>query len=167
MSQEQEIEVRRATREDVPAIAALVREASRSPVEADEAVALDWLFGKGLLVAVREGVLLGVTAWQAENLVAVTDVFQVSPRYLPSEIGERLLGVVESEAETLMCEANVVVLPSWTPEALRTLLRRQGYELRRLDDLHRIWREVLAGFAGDERDLMVKRLRDRMVMVPL
>jgi N-acetylglutamate synthase-like GNAT family acetyltransferase len=167
MSQEQAIEVRRATREDVAAIAALVREASESRNQSDEAEVLDWLFGKGVLVAIQEGVLLGMTAWQAENLVAVTDVFQVSPAHLPSEAGERLLEVVETEARTLMCEANVVVLPAWTPEALRALLQRQGYEPRPLDDLHRIWREVLRGFVSDDRDVMVKRLRDRMVMVPM
>jgi N-acetylglutamate synthase-like GNAT family acetyltransferase len=161
-----EIEVRRATREDVAAIAALVREVSQSRMQANEAEVLDWLFGKGLLVAVREGALVGVAAWQAENLVAVTDVFHVSPRPW-HKAGERLLRVVESEAETLMCEANIVVLPSWTPEALRAFMQGQGYELRPLDDLHRIWREVLAGFVDDERDLMVKQLRDRMVMVPV
>jgi hypothetical protein len=66
-----------------------------------------------------------------------------------------------------MCEANVVVLPELASQAARALLQQQGYEQRSMDELHRIWREVLGDFAGDGLELMVKQLRDRMVMVPL
>lgn len=162
-----EIQVRRAKRGDLAAIAALVQKATHSRVQVGEADVIDWLFSKGLWVAIQGDSLVGVAAWQAENLLSVTDVLHVSPARLQTEAGGRLLETLETEANVLMCEANVVVLPTWISEAVRTFLQAQGYEPRQFRDLHRIWREVLSEFVADDSDLMVKRLRERMVMVPL
>jgi N-acetylglutamate synthase-like GNAT family acetyltransferase len=161
------IQVRRAGRGDLSAIAALVRKASRSKLDVDEADVLEWLFGKGLVVAVEGDTVVGVAAWQAENLLSVTDVFQVAPAKVRDTAGAQLLEAVEDEANVLMCEANVLLLPPWTPNSVRIFLQKQGYEPKNFAELHRIWREVLGDFVGDEPDLMVKRLRDRMVMVPI
>jgi GNAT superfamily N-acetyltransferase len=127
----------------------------------------EWLFSKGLWVATEGDTLVGVAAWQAENLLSVTDVFHVSPTKLRTGIGTRLLETIEAEADTLMCEANIVLIPVRAAEALHTFLQDQGYEAKEFDELHRIWREVLSDFAAQDSDLMVKRLRDRMVMVPI
>lgn len=159
--------VRRARRSDLASIADLVRKATRSRLEVDEAAVREWLFGKGLWVAEQDGSLVGVAAWQAENLVAVTDVFQVSPARMRGAAGGQLLATIEAEANVLMCEVNVVVLPEWTSKAMRGFLHKQGYEPKRLEELHRIWRQVLGDFVGDNQDLVVKRLRERMVMVPI
>ena len=159
------IEIRRARRGDIPAIVALVNKAAQRLVE--EAEALDWLFGKGLLVAVQGNQVVGVATWQAENLVSVTDLFHVYPAKLRSPAGSRLLSTIESEANVLMCEANVITLPSHTSKAMRAFLRRQGYEPKAFQELHRIWREVLGEFVGSQPDLMVKRLREKMVMAPI
>jgi N-acetylglutamate synthase-like GNAT family acetyltransferase len=161
------IEIRRAGREDLAAIADLVHKATQSRVSVDEAEVMEWLFSKGLMVAVQGGSLVGVAAWQAENLVSVTDLFYVSPARLRDRAGGALLESIEAEANTLMCEANVVVLPSWTLKAVRAFFQQQGYELADFEELHRIWREVLDEFVTNEMDLLVKRLRDRMVMVPI
>lgn len=161
------IKVRRAKRDDVAAIAALVREADQSRVEADEAEVMEWLFSKGLWVATQGDSLVGVAACQTENLVSVTDVFHVSPAQLWTSAGSRLLETIEGEASTLMCEANVVLVPAGSSEAIHTCLKREGYEPKEFEELHRIWREVLSDFVTDELGLMVKRLRDRMVMVPI
>jgi len=162
-----EIEVRRARRGDVPAIAALVQKATRSKVQVDEAEVMDWLFGKGLLVAAEGDSLVGVAAWQAENLLSATDVFYVRPARLLAKAGGGLLAAIEAEANVLMCEANVLLLPAGTSNAARTFLQQQGYEPRKFEELHRIWREVLSELATGEQELMVKRLRERMVMAPI
>lgn len=160
-------QIRRAKLQDLGGITRLAREASPSKGQVDEAEVTEWLFSKGVWVAIRDDSLVGVAAWQAENLLAVTDVFHVAPAEYWIEAGRQLLETIEGEAHTLMCEANVVLLPALAPEAARTLLQRQGYERKTRDDLHRIWREVLSDFAGDELEIMVKRLRDRMVMMPI
>lgn len=163
----EEIEVRRAGRGDLAAIAALVRKATRSKLRVDETEVMEWLFSKGLWVAVAGGSVVGAAACQTENLVSVTDVFYVSPARFRARAGSQLLAAIEAEVNTLMCEANVLVLPGWTSKAVRAFLQKQGYEPKEFQDLHRIWREVLGEFVAEGTDLMVKRLRERMVMVPI
>jgi N-acetylglutamate synthase-like GNAT family acetyltransferase len=159
--------IRRARRSDLAAIANLVRRATRCRVEAGETQVREWLFSKGLWVAEQGGTLVGVVAWQAENLVSVTDLFYVSPARLRRTVGKRLLEIIESEGKVLMCEANAMVLPAWTSMAVRRFLQKQGYEPAAFEELHRIWREVLGEFVAEDQDLMIKRLRERMVMVPV
>ena len=164
------IEVRRARRGDVPGIVTLVRQATQGKHPVEEAEALGWLFGKGLMVATdgTNGVrVVGVAAWQAENLLSVTDLFYVHPAKLRAEAGGRLLAAIEAEANVLMCEANVMILPPGTSKAVRTFLSKQGYEPKTYQELHRIWREVLSEFVAGQPDLMVKRLREKMIMVPI
>jgi N-acetylglutamate synthase-like GNAT family acetyltransferase len=164
----EEIQIRRAKREDLAGIASLVQEASQSKVQVDEAGVMEWLFSKGLWVAIQEeDSVVGVAACQTENLVSVTDSFYLSAPPQLEEAGIRLLEAIEAEVNTLMCEVNVVVLPAWIQEDVRTVLRDQGYEAKTFDELHRIWREVLSEFVAGDMDLMVKRLRERMVMVPI
>lgn len=160
-------QLRRARMGDVAAIISLVEKATQSRIRLDEAQATEWLFGKGLWLVLSDDTLVGVAAWQAENLVSVTDAFYVFPVQMLDEVGGRLLKTIEAEASTLMCEINVVLLPLWVPVAMRTFLHQQGYESKSFEELHRIWREVLSDFVKDERELMVKQLRDRMVMVPV
>jgi N-acetylglutamate synthase-like GNAT family acetyltransferase len=161
------LEIRRASRQDLGPIVALVADATQPKVQLDEAEVMEWLFTKGLWVAHLGGTLVGVIAWQAENLVSVTDVFYVSPKGPYTGAATRLIKTIEAEAKTLMCEANVVVLPDGLSELLRDFLCQQGYEPRPLTGLHRIWQEVLGEFADRESHLMVKTLRDRMVLHPL
>ena len=161
------LEIRRARRGDLDAITSLVQRASKSRIQVDEAKVTEWLFTKGLWVALHEGRFVGVAAWQAENLVSVTDVFHVSPVDLLAEVGGQLLETVESEAGTLMCEVNVILVPAWVSWAVESFLQKQGYETREFEDLHRIYREVLGDFGIENWGLMVKQLRDRMVMIPL
>lgn len=163
----EQFKVRRAKREDLASIASLVGQATGSRHQPDEGEVMDWLLGKGLWVALLDNSLVGVAAWQAENLVSVTDVFYVSPDRAWSDAGIRLLETIEAEAKTLMCEVNAVLLPAWIPEEASDFFQRQGYESQDLGDLHRYWREVLRDFATGESMLMVKQLRDRMVMFPL
>jgi N-acetylglutamate synthase-like GNAT family acetyltransferase len=162
-----EIQVRRARRDDIPAIAALEERATSAKLVVDEPEVMEWLFGKGLLVAVRGDVVLGVVAWQAENLLSVTDVFHVIPEQQQGPAVAQLLAAIEAEARVLMCEANVVLVSAWMPVTVRALLQQAGYQPAEFAELHRIWREVLSDWIHDEPELMVKRLRKRMVMVPV
>lgn len=161
------IQVRRAKRGDLAAIAGLVRSSTRGQVKVQEAEVMDWLFGKGMMVASKGGSLVGVATWQAENLLSVTDALYLMPGSTQATAGQGLLDAIESEATTLMCEANVVLLPPWVLAEDRDLLQVLGYEPSGFEALHRIWREVLGELVEEVPELMVKRLRDRMVMVPI
>jgi N-acetylglutamate synthase-like GNAT family acetyltransferase len=168
------LEIRRASQGDLAAITSLVRQAiqSRTPTDEAEMPSVNhWLFSKGLWVALqgpphgRE--LVGVAAWQAENLVSVTDVFYIFPESLWATTGGQLLETIEAEAKTLMCEINAVLLPDWAPEVTHAFFQQAGYERQDHKELHRIWQEVLSEFITGSSVLMVKQLQDRMRMVPL
>jgi N-acetylglutamate synthase-like GNAT family acetyltransferase len=163
----EELEIRRAKRGDLPAVARLVQQATQSRTQLDEVEVLNWLLSKGVWVALQAMDLVGVAAWQAENLVSVTDVFYIFPDLHWARAGRQLIEIVEAEAKTLMCEINAVFLPAWTSDAAGVFFQQEGYEAQRPDELHRIWQEVLSDFGSDGSVLMVKRLRDRMRMVPL
>jgi N-acetylglutamate synthase-like GNAT family acetyltransferase len=159
--------VRRARLQDLGGIVRLMAGVSRPKGPVSEAEVTEWFYGKGVWVATREHALVGVAAWQAENLLAVTDVFHVEPAEYWPEAGDKLLKTIEGEAQILMCEANVVLLSSLAAEEAQSLLQQRGYERRTRDTLHRIWQEVLEDLIGDEPEVMVKKLRDRMVMAPV
>lgn len=166
--------IRRARQDDLEAIATLVQETTewiRPAMPAvgpavGPAVIQDWLFGKGVWVAVGGGTLFGMACWQVENLVSVTDVLYVAPGPGWAEVGARLLETIEAEATVLMCEINAVPLPNGSSPAVRGFLRDLGYKEAALEELHRFWQEVLGDFVEAEPAIMVKQLRDRMVMVP-
>lgn len=159
-------QARRARLRDLTEIVRLVQEGHGSG-QLGEAQVTDWLYTKGVWVALCDEDLVGVAAWQAENLLAVTDVLHVAPVEFWPEAGGHLLEIIEGEAQILMCEANVVLLPALAPEAAHAVLRQRGYERKGREELHRIWKEVLSGFAAGEPEVLVKRLRERMVMVPV
>jgi hypothetical protein len=170
--------IRRAKQNDLGAIATLVQKATegigpallqpgqRAKAAVGPAVIQDWLLEKGVWVALQDGTLVGVAGWQVENLVSVTDVLHIAQGPSWAKVGGRLLETIEGEAMVLMCEISAVLLPSGTSPALRGLLRDQGYEDAELEELHRFWQEVLGDFVEAEPAIMVKQLRDRMVMVP-
>jgi N-acetylglutamate synthase-like GNAT family acetyltransferase len=166
-----ELLIRRARRGDLGEVAALVGEATGGGAQAEEAEMMDWLFSKGMWVAVQDESVVGVATCQTENLVSVTDELHVWPAQLQVEAGGALLEAIEAEVSTLMCEVNIVVLPASTSNAVRDFLGKQGYEPEEFEALHRIYREVLGDLFDPEElagpVLMIKRLRDRMVMVPI
>lgn len=163
---EDDLHIRRARRADVGAISALVRK-SRRKAPVDEAGVLEWLFSKGLLVATLDETLVGVAAWQIENLISVTDVVVVSPARLWRKVGGRLLAAIETAARSLMCEANIVLLPAGAARTVRAVLLKLGYQPQQAETLHPIWQGVLAPFLAGEPELMVKWLRERMIMTPI
>ena len=162
--------IRRARQDDLDAIAALIQEATEGTRPALPAVGpatiQDWLFGKGVWVAGGGDTLLGVAGWQVENLVSVTDVLYLAPGPAWLEVGGRLLETIEAEAMVLMCEINAVLLPNGTSPAVPGLLRQLGYKEAALEELHRFWQEVLGDFLQAGPAILVKQLRDRMVMTP-
>jgi len=125
--------VRRAGRQDVAAIAALLKEAVPPQGPAAEADVLEWLFSKGLVVATEADVLLGVAAWQAENLVAVTDVlallkhqaqkmnvtFEFQPKSMPM-LSDVITSVAAPSSSTIMAFSHTAASASITVESQTT-----------------------------------------------
>jgi hypothetical protein len=156
------ITVRRALREDVPAIASGIGQPG-----VDDAAVMHWLLERGLLVAEQEGRMLGVAGWQVENLVAVVDLLYLVGEDQWPVAGALLLQAMETAAGDLMCEVAVLALPEALPPQAAQALHKLGYAQQDWATLHRYWREVLASFGMQEGPVWAHRLRERMVMRPM
>ena len=75
----QAIEIRRAGRQDLVDIVRLVEQASNSHLAVDEARAREWLYSKGLWLALAGERPVGVAAWQVENLLCNADLLNEEP----------------------------------------------------------------------------------------
>ena len=160
------ITVRRAKRQDLRVLSAIMRGTVRWRPPPSEAEVLDMLYDKGYWLALsRKGG--GLTGWRAENLVMCIDDFYVYPAQYYPQVGGPLLETVETEARALSCEVAIAFLEEQiSPEAI-DFFAGQGYKPLGLDDLYHVWREVAQEFLTDNRFMLVKQLRQDRVMRPL
>jgi GNAT superfamily N-acetyltransferase len=160
------VTVRRAKRQDLHVLTAIMRGTVRWRPSPSEAEVLDMLYDKGYWLAMsRKGG--GLTGWRAENLVMCIDDFYVYPAQYYPQVGGPLLETVEAEAQALSCEVAIVFLEEQiAPEAI-DFFTEQGYEPRGLDALYRVWREVAQEFLTGSRFMMVKQLRQDRIIRPL
>jgi ribosomal protein S18 acetylase RimI-like enzyme len=160
------VTVRRAKRQDLRVLVAIMRGTVRWRTPPSETEVLDMLYDKGYWLAMsRKGG--GLTGWRAENLVMCIDDFYVYPAQYYPQVGGPLLETIETEAQALSCEVAIVFLEEEiSPEAI-DFFTAQGYKLLGLDDLYNVWREVAQEFLTDGRFMMVKQLRQDRVMRPL
>lgn len=160
------VTVRRAKRQDLRVLAAIMRGTVRWRPPPSEAEVLDMLYDKGYWLALsRKGG--GLTGWRAENLVMCIDDFYVYPAQYYPQVGGPLLETVETEARALYCEVAIAFLEEQiSPEAI-DFFAEQGYKLLGLDDLYHVWREVAQELLTDNRFMLVKQLRQDIVMRPM
>lgn len=158
--------VRRAKRHDLKLLTAIMRGSIRWRKPPSEQDVLEMLFDKGYWIAVsRQGG--GVTGWRAENLVMCIDDFYVYPPSTYEQVGGPLLETVETEARALACEVAIVFMEEQVDPQAIAFFESKGYERQTLQDLNKLWREVAEEFLTEGRFMMVKRLREQMVMRPL
>ena len=158
--------VRRAKRQDVRTLTAIMKGTMRWRTPPSEEQVLDMLFDKGYWLAMsRKGG--GLTGWRAENLVMCIDDFYVYPPQYYPQIGGPLLETVETEAKALSCEVAIAFLEEGiAPQAVQ-FFESQGYARQQTQDLFSIWRTVVQEFLTANRFMMVKKLRERPIMRPI
>ncbi len=161
------ITVRRAKRNDLQAMAALISEATQGVLEMDEGQMMEALFSKGYLVAFQNGELVGLAGWQTENLIAGIDDLFVRGSHLWTSVGEALMDNVEQSVAELSCEAGLVFLHNKTGPIAKKFLENRGYEVKDPDNLIKVWREAAYEWKVENTTLMVKQLLERRVMIPL
>lgn len=161
------IQVRRARRNDLDLLAvALARSENQSePLPRDQAMQR---FGKrGYRIAVGQGRIVALAAWEAENLVAmVRDVWveseAIAPRALPP-----LFALVEKDAQALQCEVSLIIIRQDVQAFVVEQIRACGYQNKEVGALHRLWRPVVQERMQPGHVLWVKRLREDMVTKPI
>ncbi len=167
-----DVVVRRARLSDSEAIAALVNAArSVSTVEVHREVSrLDVAerFGQvGFMIAEREGRLVGVLGWQVENLVVRVTDFLIASAVDPMMVGRALVGKMETEAMELQAEAVVLFLPSDAGEALVAFWTGLGYAFQDVAELYGAWREAVAEQGLTAERVMLKHLREGLILQPV
>jgi len=160
------VNVRRARRKDIPAIAAIIQRVKPGGARVTTEEVQSRLFEKGYWVAISRKAG-GVAGWQAENLVTCIEDFYVYPVSYYSQVGGPLLETIENEARQLSCEVAIVFVDEGMPAPVEEFFRTHGYERQTMDELHKIWREVASEIIGEGRFMMVKKLLERRVMRPL
>ncbi|MDH4208501.1 MAG: GNAT family N-acetyltransferase [Anaerolineae bacterium] len=160
------VTIRRATREDLETIREIIEKASEGRTRLDAATLAERLLEWAFFVAATTKVM-GVVRWQAGNFVACLKDLYVYPPRQRRRVGTPLLQRVEEEARALSCEVALLLAarqPSW--RAMK-FYRELGYGRARQEALARDWREVLAEHQDADEILLLKRLRETPVVVPV
>jgi N-acetylglutamate synthase-like GNAT family acetyltransferase len=168
MAQEHGITVRRARVSDAGTMVAFVNRALPQAAAIDEQAVIERLGSVGFLLADRDGNLVGILGWQAENLVVrVTDLL-VWPASERIPVSRALLSEMEQAATELQCEVALLFLPRPSPSGLIEFCKKLGYEPKAVADLPEVWQDAAheAGM-GDDETVLIRQLRTRRVVHPL
>ncbi len=163
----QRLQVRRAKRDDLPAMSALMAQATNGKIAPGETEMMENLFSKGYFVAQAGEQLLGMAGLRTENLIASIDDFLVRSSELWPTVGKALLEAVEKEAGQLSCEvALLFARPEAGPVSI-AFFEKNGYQKKAAKDLIKMWREAAEDHHSEGSVLMVKQLLERRIMAPL
>ena len=162
------IQIRRATRGDLKAMANLINSASQGDLNLNESDMMERLFSKGYLIAWQGEELVGIVGWQTENLIAGIDDFFVKSSNLWPSVGKMLVEKVEEAVLELSCEAGLIFLYNKTSILGKKFLEKQGYQPQKAEDLKiKDWRQAAKEWHRENATLLVKQLMERRVMTPI
>jgi dephospho-CoA kinase len=161
------VQVRRASGDDLPAIVAVMAQATEHRSVPDEAEMMERFFSKDYFVACADEQLLGLAGLRAEHLIATIDDCLVGSRDLWPTVGGALLETIEAEAHDLSCEVALLFAQKGPgPESLR-VFKESGYQKQKTKDLIKMWRQVAEDYAGDGEVLWVKKLDEGQMTTSL
>lgn len=152
-------QVRRATREDVPAIARFLAAMDWRGKPPNEEATLARIMGRAHWLLLRGNQVVGMASWEALNLVACLEEIVVAPEPDAGEILCKLVDAVEGEARILQCEVMLAILPPGSNSDWDKVYKRCGYSLVPLSDLAKPWREVASEVAPAGSNVFQKSLR--------
>lgn len=153
------LSMRRATREDVPALARFLASMDWRGKPPNEEAARARVMGRAHWLLFRSNRVIGMASWEAINLVACMEEIAVAPEPDANELLCRLATAVEGEARILQCEAVVVSFPPGVSAQWDGVYERCGYLLMAQKDLPKPWRDVIEEIAPTSKEVTFKRLR--------
>ena len=162
-----ELVVKRGRPGDSRSIATLITCLSNgiNPQTVDDVMAA---FGeKAFLLLKMDKDLVGLAAWQVENLVArTTDIYVDTKIVLPKAL-KALTGELENASQDLQCEASLLFL---SPElAGQTAIWKElGYEMRTPESLGiQAWQDAVKESMPPKTTLFFKQLRHDRILRPI
>jgi dephospho-CoA kinase len=161
------VQVRRARRDDLAAMVAVMAQARKDGSAPDEAEMMERFFSKGYFVACADEQVLGLAGLRAGNLIATIDDCLVRSSDLWPTVGGRLLEAIEAEAHELLCEVALLFAQKESgPESL-VVFKESGYQKQETKDLINMWRQAAEDYAGVGEVLWVKKLLEHQIMTPV
>ncbi len=162
-----ELVVRRGRPGDSQSIAALITRLSNgiNPHTAEDTMAA---FGeKAFLLLKKDHNLVGLAAWQVENLVArTTDIYVDIDIALPNAL-KVLMDEMERASQDLQCEASLLFLPP-VLAGQSAIWQELGYELRTPGSLGiQAWQDAVKESMPANTTLFFKQLRQDRILRPI
>jgi dephospho-CoA kinase len=122
---------------------------------------------KAFLLLKKDDNLVGVAAWQVENLVSRTIEIQVDPQVDQPQALKTLLTEVEKSSRDLQCEASLLFLTNEL-SARTSIWKELGYEQRTSDSLGiQAWQDAVKESMPENTNLYFKQLRQDRILRPI
>jgi len=150
--------LRRATRDDVPALARFLASMDWRGKPPNEQAAFARIMERAHWLVLRDEHVVGMASWEAINLVACIEEMAVGPEPDADELMCRLAAAVEGEARVLQCEAVIVGFPPKANALWDEVHARCGYKVMARAQLSKAWREVAEEIAPNAEQVFVKPL---------
>lgn len=123
---------------------------------------------KSYLLAEVNGVIMGLTGFQVENLITRVDEFLLLPEAPVEPVARALIQAVENASKELQSEVGFVYLPLNAAAPLVQTLLTSGYERIELEAIQvPAWREAAQESQPPNTQIFAKKLRPDRVLKPL
>ncbi|MDH3676502.1 MAG: dephospho-CoA kinase [Anaerolineae bacterium] len=163
----EEITIRRAKRIDLGAMAELLSKGTAGALMPDLSEMMEALFSRAYMIATFGDQTLGMIGWQTENLVAGIQDFYVLNDDFWSNVGLQMLQRVHEEINDLSCEVALVFVLDQAGRKPIEFLESQGYEVSKSEKLIPDWKDAAVEWQPDRSVLLVKKIREQRIMVPM
>jgi hypothetical protein len=128
---------------------------------------MEALFSRAYMIATFGDQTLGMIGWQTENLVAGIQDFYVLNDDFWSNVGLQMLQRVHEEINDLSCEVALVFVLDQAGRKPIEFLESQGYEVSKSEKLIPDWKDAAVEWQPDRSVLLVKKIREQRIMVPM
>jgi dephospho-CoA kinase len=161
------LEIRRAKRPDLEAMAKLIAAGTNGGLKPDISQMMEALFSRAYLVAIFNGHVVGVAGWQTENLIAgLQDFYVLHPALWPT-VGKKMLERIHEEVSSLSCEVALsFVLHTTGPKPIE-FFESQDYKQAQGKELGYMWKDAALEWQPENSVLLYKKLREHRIMVPM
>jgi len=162
-----EVTLRRAKRNDLGKMVELIGNATQGKVTLDMSDMMEALFSRAFIIAETGDKVVGMAAWQTENLVAGLQDFYVIKDEMWPVIGKQMIDWVHTELDNLSCEVSLLFVMNGAGTAPVKFFEEEGYQQTESKKLGYIWKDAAKEWQPDDSVLLYKKLRDKRIMVPM
>ena len=147
-------------------IAALIRERTGKELSHQDVILA---FGeKSYMMAMANGMPVGLVGFLVENLITRVDEFLLIERAPVEPIAKALIDAIENASKELQSEVGYVFLPEAESLEMVQAFLKQGYERTEIEDIKvPAWREAAREARPDGTQILAKKLRAERVLKPL